>query len=217
LNIARSQLLVFLPGTGGKASGTEKFNKLAANEGFHVVCLQYPDNFSISHYHESADPDAFAKARENIISGAAPIGKLHVNQPNSIENRLVKLLKYLSADSPSEHWGQFLSEKESVDWENLILAGSSQGGGHAAFMAMKHKVAGVLTFGAPKDFNVHFNQPAKWYSGPSETALNRFFSFVHSADEGHGCSYAQSTLADTRRKHIDRTGESRCGGCGTRI
>ena len=56
---------------------------------------------------------------------------------------------------------------------------------------MQHEVARVLMFGAPKDFNVYFNKPAKWFSAPSATPLNRFFSFVHSLDEGHGCTYAQ--------------------------
>src|SRR3954466_13197701 len=68
---------------------------------------------------------------------------------------------------------------------------SSQGGGHAALLAMQHEVARVLMFGSPKDFNVHFNQPARWFSGPNATPLDRYFSFVHSADEGHGCTYPQ--------------------------
>jgi len=49
----------------------------------------------------------------------------------------------------------------------------------------------VLMFGSPKDFNIHFRQPARWYSGPNATPLGRFFSFVHGDDEGHGCSYPE--------------------------
>jgi hypothetical protein len=73
----------------------------------------------------------------------------------------------------------------------MILAGQSQGGGHAALMGMQHEVTRVLMFGSPKDFSSHFNKPAKWFSGPSATPLNRFFSFVHSKDDKNGCTYAE--------------------------
>jgi pimeloyl-ACP methyl ester carboxylesterase len=47
-----------------------------------------------------------------------------------------------------------------MDFGRMILAGHSQGGGHAAFIAMRHEVARVLMFGSPKDFSTRFNQPA---------------------------------------------------------
>ena len=100
------------------------------------------------------------------------------------------MLHYLSDKYPTENWRQFL-RKEAIDYGKLILAGQSQGGGHAALMAYQHEVPRVLMFGSPKDFNIHFNKPAKWFSGASSTPLNRFFSFVHSLDEGHGCTYQQ--------------------------
>jgi len=186
-------LVVWLPGTGGKPGARKSFFQFAADEGFHVVSLAYPDNLSISHFHNSDDPDAFKKARENVIYGKIPFAKLNTGVPNSIESRLHFLLVYLDKTYPQENWRQFFlkGKGEHFDYEKLILAGSSQGGGHAAFMAYEHKVARVLMFGAPKDFNVHFNQPAKWFSDPNATPLDRFFSFVHDKDEGHGCTYAQ--------------------------
>lgn len=187
----RHQLVVFLPGTGGKGHGAKAFNNLAANQGFHVISLAYPTAVSMSAFHDLADPDAFLKARENVIYGKAPYRKLKINEANSIQNRLLKLIQHLAAQFPKEHWEQYLAGPGAIAWSKLILTGQSQGGGHAALMAMQHEVSRVLMFGAPKDFNIHFNQPARWFSGPSATPLNRFFSFVHVADAGHGCSYAQ--------------------------
>jgi hypothetical protein len=188
----RKLLLVFLPGTGGKPGGPKGFCAFAANEGFHAVSLAYPDDLSMSHFHASADPDAFQKARENVIHGQPPFGELDTGEANSIENRLRSLLHYLAEHFPQEHWRQFLLEKGGdPDYRKLILAGQSQGGGHAAFMAYEHEAARVLMFGSPKDFNVHLNEPAKWYANPRATPLSRFFSFVHSLDEGHGCTYPQ--------------------------
>lgn len=187
----RGQLVVFLPGTGGMGHGAKAFCTLAANAGSHVVSLAYPSTVSMSAFHNSPDADAFLKARENVIYGKVPFEKLRIDEPNSIHNRLHKLLVHLVATYPQENWGQFLTKQGSLKWSKMVLTGQSQGGGHAALMGMQHSVARVLMFGAPKDFNIHFNRPAKWFSGASETPLNRFFSFVHSADEGHGCTYAQ--------------------------
>ncbi|MBF0502120.1 MAG: hypothetical protein HQM09_18415 [Candidatus Riflebacteria bacterium] len=187
----KNELVVFLPGTGGKGKGSVEFNKVAANDGFHMIALAYPSDVSISHFKHLDDPDAFAKARENIISGKVQFGNLGVNEANSIDNRLLKLLQYLSIHFPTEHWEQYLMNNKSIYWEKIILTGQSQGGGHALFMAMKNKAARVIMFGSPKDFDARRKRPAQWYSNLSATPLNRFFSFVHSADEGHGCTYQQ--------------------------
>jgi hypothetical protein len=187
----RHRLVVFLPGTNGKGPGTEAFCGLAANAGFHVVSLAYPSTTSMSVFRGSSDPNAFLKARNNVVYGKVPFKTLRVNEPNSIHNRLVKLLQHLAAKHPKEYWSQYLGKGGALQWGKLVLAGQSQGGGHAGLLGMQHEVARVLMFGSPKDFNTHFKQPAKWYSGKRATPLNRFFSFVHSADEGHGCTYAQ--------------------------
>ncbi len=187
----KGQLVVFLPGTGGTGEGARGFCTLAAGSGFHLVSLAYPNEISISTFRASPNPDAFLKARENVIYGKAPFGKLAVDEPNSIRNRLVKLIAHLAATYPKEGWSQYRDADGEPAWSKLVLAGQSQGGGHAALLAMQHSVARVLMFGSPKDFNVHFNKPARWYGGPSATPLDRYFSLVHSADEGHGCTYSQ--------------------------
>lgn len=171
----RDLLLVFLPGTGGKGRGSRAFNTLAAKEGYHVVSLAYPSDVSMSTFHASADPDCFLKARENIIYGKKSLQRLTIDRPNSIMNRLQKLLEYLAKKYPDEKWGQFLTDSGEIDWSKIVVAGQSQGGGHAALIAMQHEVARVLMFGAPKDFNVHFNKPAAWYSEKNATPIDRFF------------------------------------------
>ena len=187
----RHQLIVFLAGTGGTGKGHKAFNQLAANEGYHLVSLAYPSAVSISHFHNSPDPDAFLKARENIIYGKMPFAGLDINPANSIYNRLVKLLHYLVETYPRENWSQFVTTSGGLEWGQLVLAGQSQGGGHACLIALQHPVARVLMFGSPKDFNIHFNKPAAWFANPNATPLNRYFSFVHGADSNHGCSYPQ--------------------------
>ncbi len=187
----RGELLVVLPGTGGHGGSMHEFDTLAATLGYHVVDLSYPTNISMSTFDNNADPHAFGKARNNILYGSAPFETVHTTEPNSIHNRLHKLVQHLAATYPDEHWGQFLGPKGGLIYGKMALAGLSQGGGHAVFFAVQHKVARVIAFGAPKDFSLHFHQPGKWLSNPCATPLDRIFCFVHDKDEGHGCTYAQ--------------------------
>jgi hypothetical protein len=187
----KQQLVVFLPGTGGKGPGPKDFSALAANEGFHVMSIAYPSTISISNFRESKDPETFRIARENILYGKPSFKGTDVNEPNSIRNRLIKLLRHQAKTHPKEMWGQYLTES-GLNWKKLILSGQSQGGGHAALLGMQHEVARVLMFGAPKDFSLHFNKPGKWLTGASATPLNRYFGFVHRGDDANGSTYAQT-------------------------
>ncbi len=187
----KQQLLVFMPGTNGKGPGPKDFTALAANEGFHVVSLAYPSTVSISTFRGSDDPETFRVARENILYGKPYFKGTNVNEANSIQNRLIKLLRHQVKAYPKEMWGQFLTEND-LKWNKLILSGQSQGGGHAALLGMQHEVARVLMFGAPKDFSLHFNKPGKWLTGPNATPVNRYFGFVHRGDESNGSTYDQT-------------------------
>ncbi len=191
----RGQLLVFIAGTNGKGSGAKPFLATAADAGYDVVSLAYPSTIALAEFHDSDDPDGFQKGRENILYGGPPYETLKINTTNCLMNRLVKLLAYLDRTDPAGHWGQYLvpgqaDPQQALRWEKVALAGQSQGGGHAALMALQHPVARVVMFGSPKDFNVHFDQPAKWFSIPSKTPLDRFFCFVHT-DDINGCTYPE--------------------------
>lgn len=190
---SRHQLLVFLPGTNGKTRGTKLFCTAAADQGYDVISLMYPDTISATVCQNDVDRDAFTKFRLEIIEGGDTSARITVDRANSIENRLVKLLLYLKANRPTEEWGQFLSSaKEKSDellWEKMALAGQSQGGGHAALIATRHNVARVLLSSSPKDWSRRYDKPASWYK-PSVTPASRYFAFLHEQDK-QGCSYPQ--------------------------
>lgn len=190
---SRHELLVFLPGTNGKTRGTKLFCTIAAAQGYHVISLMYPDDISATVCRNDVDRDAFTKFRLEVIEGGNQSPHIVVDRSNSIENRLVKLLLYQKANHPEEEWGQFLTaaEKETDKpfWEKIAFAGQSQGGGHAALIARRHKVARVLLFSSPKDWSRRYDKPASWYK-PSQTPVSRYFAFVHEQDK-QGCSYVQ--------------------------
>jgi hypothetical protein len=148
---------------------------------------------------------------------------------DSIVNRLVCLLDYLiwsSAGSQQSYWKSFLvADPDSPyasphdpsgnvnyswhvypNWPRIILAGHSQGGSTAAFMAMRLKktatqsspgVRRVVLFSAPEDnlnqdkpitdtnplTNPNLpNYPASWIKQPSQTPLSKFWGLRNASN-----------------------------------
>jgi pimeloyl-ACP methyl ester carboxylesterase len=92
------------------------------------------------------------------------------------------LLQYLSASRPDEGWSRFLTDEAVINWEKIAVAGQSQGGGHAALIAVRHRVARVICTGSPKDYNQKLNAPAAWLCADSATPAARYFAFNHRQD-----------------------------------
>lgn len=191
----RHELLLWIPGTqppGGKGEGpggAGKFCELAAHLGYHVILLKYPNTESASVCRRDEDPDAFEKFRDTIIAGGTS-RHIKVSRANSIENRLIKLLLHLQRTRSAEGWDQFMAAGETIKWEALAVAGQSQGGGHAALIGLKHRVARVICTGAPKDYSLARGRPAAWLEKKSATPKSSFFTFNHQQDY-QGCSPAQ--------------------------
>src|SRR5258708_16067324 len=188
------ELVLFIPGShikgtpaGGK--GPAAFLKLAANLGYHVIFLHYPNDIAAARFRESNDPNAFEEFRLAVIKGGHN-KYISIERSESIENRLIKLLLHLKAIRPKEHWEQFLNDDDTTKWETIAVAGQSQGGGHAALIGIKHRVARVICSGAPKDYNRKLNAPAAWYRHPSATPKACFFAFNHRQDP-MGCTPEQ--------------------------
>ena len=186
---AKNKLVVFIPGTNGTGLGGKTFAQVAANEGFHVVSISYPSSIAATSCHSQNDENCFENFRREIIEGKDLSSLIDVNRANSIENRLQKLLVYLKKNFATENWEQYLTKNEEINWEELILSGQSQGGGHAPLIAKSHKVSRVIMFSAPKDWDRANNKPAKWY-GEGKTSLKNYFAFNHIQDK-QGCDYNQ--------------------------
>lgn len=188
--VPRGQLLLFLPGTGGRNVGPPRpFSLTAAELGYHVIELAYPNNLSATVCWRQTDPNCFEKFRREVIKGNDFSPLIAVGRADSIEYRMERLLTVLSARQPARGWGQFLGPRGEAAWEKIAVAGQSQGGGHAALIARDRKVARVLLFGAPKDYDPKGRKPAPWY-GPSRTPAKRFFALVHTRDR-QGCTFPQ--------------------------
>ena len=201
---ARGQLLVFLPGTGATTADQDAFGRTAAGIGYHVVYLMYPNDVPAAVCQDDEDENSFESFRREIIAGGDRDPRVNVDRADSIENRIAQLIRWLASNRTSEGWRQFLTE-DSLNWPKVVLAGHSQGGGHAQLLAKDHAVARVVVLGSPKDYNTRHARPAAWYGGGA-TPASRMFAFVHEQDS-QAISFLQqvenlrasglTTIADT--------------------
>src|SRR5690242_13043802 len=98
------KLFVFLPGTGQNPSIFQLVQQEAARLGYHVIGLMYPTGGGLAKACPTTpDPSScYENARLEIIDGLDRVPFLNVNVANSIDNRLTKLLQYLTRQYPDE-------------------------------------------------------------------------------------------------------------------
>ena len=149
------KLFVFLPGFSLTPSDYQLVQQEAARLGYHVVGLMYVNSvFLVGACDGSPDPNScFEDAHFEIVYGNglgidSPI--VDVNQPNSIINRLTKLLQYLDANDPTEGWAEFLADG-APKWSKIAVGGHSLGGNNAVMIAKYHVVDRVVMISAVTD------------------------------------------------------------------
>ncbi len=184
----KNQLFLFFPGTGGVPINCQQINNTAADLGFHAVNLTYPNDEAVNSLcgGSNTNLDCYGNVRLEIKDGVDRSNLVSVNRANSIENRLIKLLIHLRNAAPNQDWGQYLLDDNSINWSKIVVAGHSQGGGHAGIIGRYHSVARVVMFAA-MDYNAATNSLANWIalpnSTPNATAADKFFGFSHQRDE----------------------------------
>jgi hypothetical protein len=161
------KLFVFLPGTGGPPVGYTQVLRNAAAGGYHAIGLAYVNDDAVNTLCSAGSPpDCQEQVRLEILTGTDTSALVDVDRPNSIENRLIKLLEYLS-------WPQYL-DGGALRFSDIAFAGHSQGGGHAAMLAKLHIVHRAILFAA--------TEPSAWTLGPHATPVEQFYGFVHTGD-----------------------------------
>lgn len=175
----RGQLLVFLAGTGGEPKDYRKFIRLAAEKGYHAIGLMYPNEPAVNQFcATSGDVTAHSRARLEIIDGADRHPNVSVNTSNSIIHRLTALLQHLHQNHPEEQWSQFLANGQPA-WEKLLIAGHSQGAGHAAVMGKHYPLRRVILFSG-MDYLTNGQIP-DWVA--NTTRNNIYYALHHEKDE----------------------------------
>lgn len=179
---ARNRLLVFLPGTGARPLSSDGILRAATNLGLHAIGLVYVNSSNISAICAN-DCDCYEDSRREVVFGTNVTAAITVERPDSIENRLNKLLRHLHLNFPSQGWGQFLDAQTNAVWSNIIVAGHSQGAGHAAMLGYTRQVRRVLMFSWIDRCVSNFaGITAPWISTNNPTPADGYFGFIHTND-----------------------------------
>lgn len=193
-----TSLVVFLGGTGSTPANYRELTAAVGAMGHAVINLRYPNADAVG-MRCLGDDRCFGQARGVAVFGtgvepAPGVGPfacdgLEVQPGDSIVGRLVGLLatqipgakaaSFLRADPTSPYVADGVGPA-MPDWERTIVAGHSQGGGHAAFLATHVLVQRVVMLASPND---HVDgRPATWMA-PCTTPPDRFRGIRH-ANEG---------------------------------
>ena len=179
---SKKKLFVFLPGTSGFPSVYSLVLKKAAALGYHAIGLMYPNSSDLYIASAtSADNSMFGRCRQEIFDGTDMTASVSIQPENSIKGRLLSLLQYLNRTYPTLGWGQFLLAGQ-IDWSKCIIAGHSQGGGHAIYISKKVLVSRAVSF-ASMDWNTNLNTSAAWIAEPGVTPASQLYSFISPRDQ----------------------------------
>lgn len=191
----KNKLFVFLPGTTGFPATYKLIVKQAALQGYHAIGLMYPNDASIyTASNNDTTNTQFAKCRQEIFDGTNQTSGVSVDTNNCIKNRLYKLLLYLQRTYTNQNWSQYILNGQ-VNWSKIIIAGHSQGGGHAFFIAKKVVVDKTISFSSI-DWNSALNRSAAWVTQTGATPISKFYSFNGTRDEVFSYTNVQTQLAD---------------------
>jgi len=203
-------LFVWLTGTGGmpESAGWPIFDT-ALGAGYNIIALSYIDTPAVAQVcrdeNVAKDPDCSAHVRQKRSFGDN-VSSLISDQPqDAIVHRLTALLKYLASNDPTGRWNSYLENGEPK-WSKIVLAGQSQGGGMAAFIAKQKHVAGVMDFSGGWDMSSP-SKIAKWYSNPSATPPEVWYGTYGAKEpdaKALADSYAAMKIPQVHRFRLDR-------------
>ncbi len=177
-----NKLLLFFPGTNASGQDYTLFLKTAADLGYHVIGLDYENDFSINLVvcPATRDPSCHGRARNEIWFGTDDHEAVEVNTANSIVYRLNKLLAYLANNYPNEGWEQYILNDSTVNWRQVVTAGHSQGAGHATYASKQFEVDRVIMLSW-----VDWIYPGKnpdWVTATNPTPDSAYYGFIHTGD-----------------------------------
>jgi hypothetical protein len=182
-------LFLFMSGTGGMPAEALSFLKLAAKAGYRVVSLAYNDEPAIAQAcFRTLSTSCAERVRQKRIFGDNVSKDIDDYSFESIVSRLTRLLIKLDEDHPDDGWSSYLSNGNPL-WPRIAVAGHSQGGGMASFIAKRESVARVVVLSGGWDKGTRGASRrntedilASWYAIPSVTPPEKWFAAYHAKE-----------------------------------
>ncbi|MEZ6129115.1 MAG: hypothetical protein R3C59_10575 [Planctomycetaceae bacterium] len=148
--------------------------------GLHAIRVHYANKwFSICCREKPIGEHCRGNIRLEAATGEDFSEEVDIPKPDGMQERAYQFVKWLSAEHPQGKWEQFLTDDgRGLNWDKVIVSGSSHGSTTAARFAKHQKVARVVALCGPRD------NYQTWQALPSATPANRYFGFSHVLDGG---------------------------------
>lgn len=170
----QGRLVVWLMGHNGNLF--ERVNSY----GLHAIQVHYANKwFGMIPADRRDNGETLGNMRLEATTGEDFTDLCAISRPDGMKERAFQFVKWLSKEHPQGRWEQFINANgDGLDWEKVIISGSSHGATSSARFAKHQKVARVVCFCGPRD------QLESWQALPSATPANRYFGFSHVLDGG---------------------------------
>jgi hypothetical protein len=172
--VANGPLLLFLPATRAKPADYQLFLGAAQSRGYHVLGLDYWNLGRTLSGTCETDAHCYSELQRNRFDGSEPSRFSDVSPAGSITARFRDAIAHLDQADPNGGWGRFVAADGAIDWADIVVAGHSQGGGEAAYIAHVRPVLGALMFSSPVESDGDFH--AAWMDRPGRTSVDRMYS-----------------------------------------
>ncbi len=148
--------------------------------GLHAIRPHYANQwFSVCCREKPIGEHCRGNIRLEAATGEDFSDEVDIPPPDGMMERSFQFVKWLSKENPQGQWEQFLNEDGTgLNWDKIIVSGSSHGSTTAARFAKHQKVARVVALCGPRD------NYQTWQALPSATPTNRYFGFSHVLDGG---------------------------------
>lgn len=171
---ADGPLLLFLPATRSRPAEYQRFLGQALADGYHVLGLDYWNlGRTLSGTCES-DARCYGMVQRNRFDGTRQSEFSSVTPAGSIVTRFRDAVAYLDDHDPDGGWGRFVQGDDDIAWQDIVVAGHSQGGGEAAYIAHIRSVRGALMFSSPVESRGPSH--AAWMNRPGRTPVARMYA-----------------------------------------
>ena len=182
-DLSNDKLFFFIGGTNSTTNTYRTVCNFAADLGYDVINLSYPNNIPSVFFANSQDSLAFRNYRQEVCYGTPLVPVVSVDTLNSVFTRAINLLTYLDVNFPDQNWDSYLLDSATIDWSKVVVGGHSQGAGHAAYFAKQEIVDRVLMFSGPNDFSNFYLHAGEWLREAGATSINRHFAYLSLLDE----------------------------------
>jgi hypothetical protein len=187
---ARRTLVVLLNGSGSTPSEltidpSRNLLTAAVESGNHVLAVAYRSDVSLIRIC-GGRPECYGPSRQTLVAGVLTPGAdsslADIREDEGIVARIEQALRTLINRRPQGGWDAFVTGaaagpvSDRIAWQRAIVAGHSQGGGHAAYLGKLFPLMRVVQFSSTCDAPA--GVPAPWTAAQSPWATSPATAFV---------------------------------------